>query len=565
MYLNEKELANLYKTGGISRREFLRMATLVGLSASSVSTLLAACAPKPTAEPTKVPVVPTEAPAEPTATSVPPTEVAEIGPKRGGILKHAVHPSSGNFDPAFLSNVADDEIAQQFHDKFVYLDDDAQPDPDRSLAMGWESNEDGTVWIFELREGVTFHNGKDLTAKDVVFTYNRLCDPDIGAPTVSLYANIKEIEALDDYHIRFTLETTNPDLPLDLGEPYGTVVDSDVEDFTTNFNGTGPFMIETYLLEDRIVFKRNPNYWMADEGGHSLPYLDGMEFIFLAEASAQVEALRGGQVHWINYLPPEYVETIEADPDIEIAVKTGNFHYVIHMRSDRPPANDNRVRQALKLATDRSALLESAALGYGVSGRDTPIGPVYGDYYLDVPEPKRDIEKAKALLAEAGYPDGLEIELVTPEIGSVPGIATVWKEQIAEAGITANVRLSPIDFYYGSGEWLECDFGITDWAGRSYPQIYLQLAYQSESSWNESHFQDEELDMLIKAAGQEMDHARRVELYHEIQEIFIERGPIIVPFFMDSMLAYRSDVKPGITMPFLAAIVDLRRVWLEES
>jgi peptide/nickel transport system substrate-binding protein len=568
-----QELKELYRTGRISRREFLHKATLLGLSLAGASALAAQCAPTPTAPPATPP--PTEAP-KPTATPVPtatskPTDtpvpaptatlVPAAGPKRGGIMKHALH-APGNLDPAFESSIADDEIGRQWHDFLVYLDEDNKPDKERSLATGWESNADGTVWTFEVRKGVTFHNGKDCTAKEVVFTFDRLRNKDVGSAAVALYASIKEIKALDDYHIRFTLDKSNPDLPLDLGDYHALIMDSEAKDFKTDKNGTGPWMIESYLPEDRLVFKRNPNYWLTAEDGKPLPYMDGMEYIFMNEPSAQVEALRGGQVHWINYVDPQFVSPLQADPNVKVAMKTGNFHYVIHMRCDKAPTNDNRVRQALKLATDRSAMLQTVALGLGDSGRDTPIGPSYGDYYLDVPEPKRDVAKAKALLAEAGYPNGLEIELTCMNSLSAPAIATVWKEQLKEAGVTVNIKLIPIDVYY-TDVWLQCDFGITDWGGRAYPQPYLQLAYISTATWNSSHFKDEELDKLAEAAGKEMDHATRVELYHKIQQIFMERGGIIVPFFQKSVLAYRINVKPSIVPAALAAAEDFRRVWLE--
>jgi len=145
---------------------------------------------------------------------------------------------------------------------------------------------------------------------------------------------------------------------------------------------------------------------------------------------------------------------------------------------------------------------------------------------------------------------------------SAAAIATVWKEQLAEAGITANIEKVPVDVFY-TDLWLECDSGIVDWGGRAYPQPYLMLAYMCDSPWNSTHLCDEELDELALAAAKEMDHAKRVELYHKIQEIFIERGGMIVPYFFAGIIAYRTDVKPGLAPCALTAAVDFRRVWLE--
>jgi peptide/nickel transport system substrate-binding protein len=200
------------------------------------------------------------------------------------------------------------------------------------------------------------------------------------------------------------------------------------------------------------------------------------------------------------------------------------------------------VRQALKLATDRNAILQAARLGYGVTGRDTPIGPAFGDYYLDVPEPKRDVAKAKALLKEAGA-ENLQITLVAQNSFDVPKIATVWKEQLAEAGVKVDINVVPVDTYYQDDGWLQVDFGITDWGSRATPQPYLQLAYVTGAKWNESHWSDPELDQLAAQAGSEMDRAKRVELYRKIQQIFMDRGPIIVPYFEKSIVATSPKVK----------------------
>jgi peptide/nickel transport system substrate-binding protein len=242
-------------------------------------------------------------------------------------------------------------------------------------------------------------------------------------------------------------------------------------------------------------------------------------------------------------------------------MKTGNFHYAMNMRLDHKPYDDPRVVQAIKLATDRKAILGTVALGLGVTGRDTPIGPSYGDFYYDAPEIAPDVAKAKALLAEAGYQNGLEIELTAMNSLSVPAIATVWKEQLAQAGITLNIQTMPIDTFY-TDVWLKCDLGIVDWGGRPYPQPYLQLAYMSDSPWNSTHMADKELDQVAKDASKEMDHARRVELYHKVQQILMERGGVIVPFFQNGLLAYRKNVIPGVRPAALAAAEDMRRVWL---
>jgi len=194
-----------------------------------------------------------------------------------------------------------------------------------------------------------------------------------------------------------------------------------------------------------------------------------------------------------------------------------------------------------------------------------PIGPTYGDFYLDVPPPARDVAKAKDLLAQAGYPSGLTIDVTCQDRAPVPAMCTVWKEQLAEAGITANIQVVPTDIYYGAQNlWMEADFAITDWGSRSSPQPYLDLAFECGAVWNESHFCDAELDVLAKQAKTEMDHAKRVEAYHKIQTIFMERGPLILPFFVDNLYGANAKLKGVVPPMAFGTGTDLKRVYFEK-
>jgi len=484
--------------------------------------------------------------------------------KYGGILRRAYF-APGTLDPAFASDITAGEICGLWGDYLAYVDEGLSPDQSRSLSEKWEVGTDGLTWTFTLRKGVMFHNGEEMTAKDVKFTFDRLRDPDVGAATVSLYSNIAEISAPDTYTVVFTLKQPNPDFLVQLGEYQAIIVWNGTKDFNTEHIGTGKFMIDTYLPEDRITFTRNPNYWREDAEGNQLPYLDGIEYLFLPEPSSQVEALRGGQVDYLIYLPSEYVETVEKDPNLVVYQKPSNFHYAIRMRSDREPFSDERVRQAFHAAIDRKEILEGAFEGLGVTGRDTPIGPAYSDYYLDVPDIERDVEKAKKLLAQAGYADGLTVTLTTQQSSAIPAIATILKEQLAEAGVTVDIQLVPPDVYYGADNlWLEADFAITDWGSRAAPQSYLDLAYTCDANWNESHFCDPELDELVAQAAVEVDRERRAELYAQIQRIFMDRGPVLIPFFTNNLFGANKKVKGIEPTSFFPTHVDLAVVYFEE-
>ncbi len=495
--------------------------------------------------------------------SAPATEAPAVSAKYGGVLRHAMQAPT-LLDPAFLTSVPDDETARQWHDFLVFIGEDNAPDTSRSIAEKWSVSEDGLSWTFALRQGVLFHDGKEMTSEDVKFTFDRLRDPAIGAATVALYSNIVDVTAPDKYSVVFKLTNPNPDFLKDLGDYHALIMDAKGKDFATEWNGTGPFIIKSYSPEDRIVFERNPNYWMKDAEGNQLPYLDGMEFIFMGDTTAQVEALRGGQIDYLIYLPSEYVAVLEAD-NIPVYQSPSNTAYVLRMRSDRGPTQDNKVRQALKLATDTEEILQGAFQGLGVAGTGTPFGPIYGEFFLDEPNPARDPAKAKELLAEAGYPDGLTIEMTCQEPSPVPAICTIWKEQLAEAGVTVNINIVPADVYYGADNlWIEADFAVTDWGSRPYPQPYLDLAYTCTAKWNESHWCDKELDELAAQSAKELDPAKRVEQFHQMQRIFKERGPIILTFFVNNLWATSPNVK-GVTPTMgLGTSLDLRQVYFEK-
>lgn len=556
-----RSLVSRLREDRLGRRDFIRALALLGVSAGTASALAACTQPQPPSSPTAAPKA-TPALSSPVGGSTPSsaatsavvaTKPAAGSPRRGGTMRRGWQPPT-SLDPAAQASSTEIAAVAQLYDWFVWIDEKNQPA--KALAVNWENNREGTIWTFEVIKGVTFHNGKSLAAEDVVYTFNRLRDSATGGATATLYANIKDVAALDATHVRFTLDKPNPELPADLGDYHAAVVAKDTADFRRTANGTGPFILDRFSPEDRATFKRNPNYWMKD-----LPYLDGLQDIYSPQQSAQVEALRAGELDWVGGLSAELAETLKREGKANLFISEPNLHFALRMRSDRGPLMDNRVRQALRLGTDRAAILQGARLGYGVTGRDTPIGPIYGDYYLDLPEPKRDVERAKQLLKEAGH-ENLRLVLMAQNAFDVPKIAVIWKQQMAEIGVTVEINQVPPDVYYQDSGWLEVDLGITEWALRATPQPYLQLAYTTGAKWNESHWTDPEVDRLTAQAAQEIDRAKRADIYKQIQRIFADRGPLIVPYFERTVVATSPKVRGLVVHPDFSRST-MRSVWLE--
>ena len=493
---------------------------------------------------------PTEAP--PTQ-STDPTE-AEPAPDTGrsGALRVAMQPIVQT-DPAFISSDSEVLVANHVYDYLV--DIDPQNQVSERLATGWEVSEDGLTYTFTLAEGVTFHDGSEFTAEDVVWTFDRLRDPDAELPTSTLYANIQNIEATGDLQVTFTLENSNPFFLFDLSDNHALVLKSGTEDPATSFNGTGPFVVSEYLPEDRIILSANENYFVEGR-----PKLETLEVIFFNDDNASADALRAGQVDLMLRMSTPLFNSLKDAPGIvTMDIPTNGFD-LIRLRSDRPPGDDPRVIQALKLATDRNAIFQAVQQGYGAVGRDSPIGPLYTSYFTEeTPIPARDVDAAKGLLAEAGYPDGLDIDLHTPDTGGRPDLAVVLQNQWAEAGINVNVIVEPESVYYGDNGWLEVDLGITGWGSRPYPQFYLDVMLVCDAQWNESHFCDEEFDSLALTAGTSLDEAERVRAYQDIQKLLIERGPVIIPYYFAQFAAV-SDRFDNFELKAFAGRTDFREV-----
>jgi peptide/nickel transport system substrate-binding protein len=470
-----------------------------------------------------------------------------------GQLRVAMQPMVQT-DPAQISSDTEVLVASHVYDYLIDVDPASNIIP--RLAKDWSISDDGLTYTFNLQSGVTFHDGSKFSSSDVLWSFERLRNPESGFPTVDLYANIDSITAPSDTQVIFKLKKPNPFFLFDLSDNHALILKKDTSD-PSKFNGTGPFRVISYSPEDRISLQANEKYWVKGQ-----PKLSGIDVIFFNDDTAMVDALRGGQVDLVMRLPTPLFESLREQSGISTISIPSNKFDAVRLRSDRKPGNDPRVIQAFKLATDRQALFDLVQQGYGAVGRDSPIGPLYASYYSEQTQvPARDVAAARQLLADAGYPDGLTLELHTPDTENRPDLAAALKNQWAEAGINVDIKVEPESVYYGDNGWLEVDLGITGWGSRPYPQFYLDVMLVCGAKWNESHYCDAEFDKLAATAGTTSDEAQRVEAYHEIQRILIERGPIIIPYFSATTAAINQQFV-GFQLKAFPGRTDLRDVSL---
>ena len=454
------------------------------------------------------------------------TYFTEVG-KYGGTMRLTMAAEHSTFDPNLISNSSDINVVDQVYESLVEHNPDLSIQP--MLAESWDISEDLKHWTFHLRKGVKFQHGKEMKAEDVVFSFNRLFE--VESPAAGQFDAVENIVAVDDYTVRFELESGTAFFldKLALGYHF-KILPSDVDSarFATELIGTGPFIMTENVVGERTTFKKNPDYWWT-----GYPYLDELIYIYLPDPQSRLEALKSGTVDYHRYMPLTEVVEVDAHPDIRASVVSSSSYIVMPFDVTVAPFDNLLVRQAIQAATDREAINQAALLGRGAIGYDHPIPPfdLHFSEEAKATHPGYDIELAKSLLVDAGYPNGIDIILRTSTNPGAPmmEVATVMKEKAAPAGINIEIRVEPEATYWGE-VWLVEPWYTSYWAGRT-PDAALSISVLSSSDWNESHYANSRVDELIVQARSQLDLEDRRATYGEIQEILIQNVPRIIPAF----------------------------------
>ncbi len=443
-------------------------------------------------------------------------------------------------DPRSASGDSEIAILNALYDYLIETDAAANLIP--RLASSWDLSDDGLTYTLQIREDATWHDGSPVTVDDVLWTIE--WHQESESTVASLLSSIESIAAGEGNTIVISLGEPNPDFLYNLTDNKFVILKSGAEDVGEAFNGSGPFRLEELIPGDRAIMSANADYW----GG--APSVERLEFIFFDDQQAGIAAVQGGTADGILRLDNSSFLGFGADVNFNTTDIPTSGHHLARLRADRAPGDDVRVRQAFKLATDRDAIWDRVQLGFGAVGKDSPIGPAFGQYFLAEAEvPPRDAAAAAALLAEAGYPDGLDMTLHVPNSGTWPDLAIALAAQWEEAGIRVEIQLEDENSYWVE-DWMQVDLGVTGWGARPVPQLYLDLAYHSEAPWNESHYSDARVDELIELARASLDQAERAAAYKEIQQILLDEGPVVVPYFSAQFMVLASHVSGVALHPF---------------
>lgn len=508
------ELKKNLSEGKISRREFIRFSALLGLSVTAAAQLSGLTFAK------KV--------------------FASENIQRGGVLKIA-SPIQKVTHPAQFSWVAPSQQLRQVAEYLTYTDNENITHP--YLLENWETSADLKTWTLNLRKGVKFNNGDDFNADDVIFTFNQWLNKDVGSSLLGMigdYLDKTNIEKTSDHQVVLHLNRPEIAVPEHLFHYPALVLNHRTfeGDFIKKPHGTGPYLLESYREGERCVLKRRDDYWQKGADGKLLPYLDKMEFMDMGtEMAPQIAAIRSGEIHTIDLSDAggtDVYQALKDDKDIIIKASPTGQVRVVRMRVDMKPWSDNRVRQALKLCQHREKILALAYFGQGLEGQDFHVYQKHPEYCTK-PTPKYDPQKAKQLLKEAGYSNGLNVNLaVSSDWSDVVRIAEILKQDAKPAGFNINIRTMPTSQYWE--KWTEVDFGITPWTHRPLGTMVLNLAYTADAegkpvAWNETKWVDDEFSKLLNQANGTLDVEERRKIFCKLEQIQIDRGSIGIPYW----------------------------------
>jgi peptide/nickel transport system substrate-binding protein len=517
--------------GRVSRREFVRRGTVVGLSASVVGTILSACGN-----------------ANGTGGSSSASSGGAVAPaKQGGTMRIASVTPAAAVNPLTIADEGGLVMLQQTGEFLIYSNNRAlRLDP--MLATSWKPNHDATVWTFELRKGVTFHDGRPLTADDVVYTFKANADPKAATNALSAFEGVltpSGVQKAGPSTVRFHLEAPNGNFPyLVSSDNYNMIIVPNGTDFSKwqkTFIGTGPFKLKDFVQQSHADFVANPKWW----GGKAT--LNATTFNFYANQQPETLALEGSDVDVITQLVPAGAQALLSNPSYSIIKLQASQHRELSMRNDQPPFNDPRVRQAMALTLDRTGMVSALLSGDGQVGNDSPFAPVFPSTDKSVPQRTQDLAKAKQLLAAAGHPNGISATLYTEDYQEIPTLAQAIQASARKAGINIKLQVKTQGNYYGkatfgNSDWLDGQMSLVDYGHRGVPNVFLEAPLESKGPWNAAHFKNPTYDKLVKQYVAAVDLSVQRKLAGQIERLLLEQTPLIVPYFIDGLTATTSKV-----------------------
>ena len=526
----QEHVIDEFVAGRLSRRDFIRRGSLVGLSMPLLGGILAACGSS--------------------GSSSSSSGSASAG-KAGATIKAGILVPAAAINPITIADQGGLELIGNVGEFLVFTDHQGNYHP--WLATSWKMNSDASVWTFKIRQGVKFNDGTPMTVDDVVYSFKTQSDPKSSANALSVFGgNLSPdgVEKVDSSTVAFHLAHPNAGwLDAVSEDNYNMIIvpnNFSYGDYQKSFPGTGRFMKSSYTPNVGATFVRNPHYW----GTKALP--SKIEFTFYPEEAPMSAALQAGAIDTLDQF------SVATSPQL----LNGNFNVVsikaathrqLSMRNDMGPFKNKLVRQAVAYSLDRQAIVTALFKGYAQIGNDSPFAPVFHSTDTSVPQRTQNLTKAKQLLAQAGVPNGFSTPLLTETTQEIPHFAQIVKQSAAKIGVNIALTIeTPTKYYgtavFGKSDWLDGEMSLVDYGARAVPNIYLQAPLQSinaktgSGSWNAAHFSNSSYDTLSKQFIEAVDLSTQRKIAGQIEKLLLDETPIIFAYFYDYLSASQKSV-----------------------
>jgi peptide/nickel transport system substrate-binding protein len=515
--------------GHLSRRDFLRHATKVGLGLPLAGAILEACG----------------------SPSSSPTTTTTAKPKAGATIKAGFIVPAGAINPITIDDAGGLEVLDQVGEFLVFTDQQLHYKP--WLATSWSPNSDGTVWTFKIRQGVKFNDGTPMTVDDVVYSFKSQSDTKTGGNALSVFGGTLDpagVEKVDDSTVAFHLEAADGSFVDAVSEDnYNMIIvpnGYDYDKYQKEFVGTGRFMKTSYTPSVGVNYVRNPHYW----GTPALPA--ALQVTFYAEEAAETAALEAGDIDCNDAFSVSGSPQL-LDGGYNIIALKGATHRELSMRTDIAPFTSKYVRQAIAYTLNRPAIVQGLFKGYAQIGNDSPFAPIFPSTVGPpaVPQRAMDIAKAKSLLAMGGVPNGFKTPFYTETTEEMPKFAEIVKASAAQIGVDISLTIeTPTKYYgdtFGSSDWLDGEMSLVDYGGRAVPNLYLEAPLQTintktgSGAWNAARFNNSTFDSLSKQFVAAVDLSTQRMLAKQIEDLLLDETPIIYAYFYDLLIAQQKN------------------------
>jgi peptide/nickel transport system substrate-binding protein len=522
-----------YAAGRISRRDFIRRGSVVGISLPVLGAVISACGSSG-------------------SPSSSPSSSAPAG-KPGATIKVGVIVPAAAINPLTIADQGGLNMLGQAGEYLVFSDQHLTLQP--QLATSWSPNATADVWTFKIRQGVKFHDGSPLTADDVVYTYKLQTDPKSTSNALSAFGGVltpSGVKKVDSSTVAFHLTAPNGNFPyLTSSDNYNMIIlpnGYSPAKWEKSFIGTGPFVMKSYTPKVGASFTRNEQYW----GPKALPA--ATEFTFYASQTPQILALTSGTLDLVGQFSVSGGEQLLAPgAPYNIVRLKSSAHRELSMRADKAPFTDPRVRQAIALTIDRAAIVQALFKGYADLGNDSPFAPVFPSTNTSVSQRAQNITKAKSLLAAAGHSSGFSTQLIGNNTLEIPQYGQIVAQAAKSIGVTISTKFEDSNTYYGkatfgNSDWLDATMSLVDYGHRSVPNVFLTAPLQTinaktgTGSWNAAHFNNSQYDKLSAQYVAAIDLGTQRSVAAQLEALLLEQTPIIFGYFYNYLAASAKNV-----------------------